>query len=180
MACRASGTTNMNGASRRPFWHCRGRGAIIPKMSAKSASSRRPSNFQHMQWSYSIWSMVVRKPELTQAAIRSSMAASHMAISPPRDRPAQPIRARSTSFIAAEIVDGAHEVAEPLAGQQPAGLVDDVLADVDGDGDVARPGQLGREPFIDARPVVDDEARAAVAVDGHDRGIGGRARSAGP
>ena len=75
-----------------------------------------------------------------------------------------------------EVVDGAHEVVEPLAGQGPAGLIDDVLADVDGDRDVAASGQLGREPLIDARPVVDDEARAAVAVDGHDRGIGRRAR----
>ena len=36
--------------------------------------------------------MLVRKPELTVAATLSSIAPSHIAISPPSDRPAQPIR----------------------------------------------------------------------------------------
>ena len=41
--------------------------------------------------------MVVRNPELTVAAIRVSIAPNHIAISPPSDKPAQPILRQSTS-----------------------------------------------------------------------------------
>ena len=45
----ASTGLKAHAVSMRPFWHSSGLGAISPKMSAQSASSRRPSNFQHKQ-----------------------------------------------------------------------------------------------------------------------------------
>ena len=41
--------------------------------------------------------MTVRNPALTVAATRVSIAPSHIAISPPKDRPPHPIRDASTS-----------------------------------------------------------------------------------
>ena len=67
-------------------------------MSAKSKLAVRPANSQHGQWPRRIFATVVRKPELTVAATRVSIAPSHIAISPPRLSPAQPIRFASTSL----------------------------------------------------------------------------------
>ncbi|HUU38677.1 MAG TPA: hypothetical protein VMW46_10820, partial [Candidatus Desulfaltia sp.] len=61
-------------------------------------------------------------------------------------------------------IDAAHHVPEALTHQRPSGLVDFVLPDVRGDGQIACLGKLGRKALVDIRPVVDDIARASMAV----------------